>query len=92
MSVRTADMHKSGTVMCFSRQHPGCAVKPKGQSRTEAKEGLDLIPYIEQLAVELDIDGDTLWEWDKAHPEFSDAIKRSRPSSASGSSSARWGR
>lgn len=41
-----------------------------------AKDSMDLIPFIEQLAVELDVDGDTVWEWDKQHPEFSEAIKK----------------
>jgi len=33
---------------------------------------------ITQIAYELDIHKDTLYEWKKKHPEFSDAIKKAR--------------
>jgi hypothetical protein len=34
------------------------------------------IPYIEELALELDVNDDTLVEWGKDHDEFSATIKR----------------
>ena len=33
---------------------------------------------VTQIAYELDIHKDTLYEWKKKHPEFSDAIKKAR--------------
>lgn len=38
-------------------------------------ENMD-IPTVEGLALELDVNEDTLYEWAKLHPEFSDALKR----------------
>ncbi len=41
-------------------------------------EGARLGKTIEMIADEMDVHKDTLYEWAKKHPEFSDAMKRAR--------------
>lgn len=33
---------------------------------------------IKELALHIDVDRDTIYEWEKVHPEFSDALKKAR--------------
>ena len=35
----------------------------------------DVIPMVEGLAIVLDVDRDTIYEWEKHHPEFSDTVR-----------------
>jgi len=42
----------------------------------------ELLPTIEGLALALNVSKDTLYEWEKIEPEFSDVLKKLRESQA----------
>jgi DNA-binding transcriptional regulator YiaG len=48
----------------------------KEESVEEMKQKVNLPPFISDLAKHLNVSRDTIYEWQKKHPEFSDTIKK----------------
>lgn len=49
-----------------------------GTIKTEEKEIANDLPFFEQFAHEIGVHVDTLHEWKKVHPEFSEAYKKAK--------------
>lgn len=47
-------------------------------SREEEKEIANELPTFERFAVNIGVNKDTLYEWEKVHPEFSDSMEECR--------------
>lgn len=62
-----------------NQKHPGGRpTKYKPEYCNAAIEHMKQGGSIEELALVIDVHKDTIYEWAKVHPEFSDAIKRGK--------------
>lgn len=74
---RALEIDQSGNVRTVGRPsgYSSEILDKANKYLADCKSG-KMIPYIEELASELDVSRDTVYEWEKVHPEFSDTIKK----------------